>query len=77
MLEGDSAGALGVDVLRLGGTTTGAGGVVLGVGVGITATGGVPLVVSVGVVAALLQPAPTSEAAITKQAAKGIYLCVI
>ncbi len=77
MVEGDSVGTFGVDVLRLGGTRTGAGGVVLGVGVGTTATGGVPFALFEGVVAALLQPAPTSEAAITKQAAKGIDLCVI
>lgn len=75
MVEGDLVGMLGVDVLRLGGTITGAGGVVFGVG--ITATGGVPFARSEGVVAVLLQPAPASEAAITRQAAKGIYLCVI
>ncbi len=71
MVEGDSVGTFGVDVLRLGGVRTGVGGVVLGVGVGTTATGGVPFARFEGVVVVLLQPAPTSEAAITKQAAKG------
>lgn len=66
MAEGDSAGTLGVDVLRLGGTTTAAGGVVFGVGVGTVTIGEVPLVVAAGVAAPFPQPAPTSEAAITK-----------